>query len=201
MTYSYRQKNSKEREDRQKESGIRPRNCPEKQKDHDSDESESDANNEVSEINGKSRSSSRFQQGQFTFIKNSKIGATNCESDKSTVTDNASSEHDEINHENHTSSNKIDNSVSKENSTNVTNPNGSLEINIKNLSPRVTVYKSTFVKNSDVTRWNSALDSKGQKLHILHDSVDNLSSKKYVCILFLFTILNIHMYMLSNDFL
>lgn len=46
---------------------------------------------------------------------------------------------------------------------------------------KISIYKSNVLSNtSDMSKWNAAFDSKGQKVHILYKSSDNLAPKRYV---------------------
>lgn len=47
--------------------------------------------------------------------------------------------------------------------------------------PKISIYKSNMLSNtSDMSKWNAAFGSKGQKVHILYKSSDSLAPKRYV---------------------
>lgn len=61
------------------------------------------------------------------------------------------------------------------------------QINKSTTPTKISIYKSNVISNtSDMSKWNSAFDSKTQKVHILYKSSDNLAPKRYVFLFFRF---------------
>lgn len=55
------------------------------------------------------------------------------------------------------------------------------QVNKSTTPPKISIYKPKVLSNtSDMSKWNAAFDSKGQKVHILYKSSDNLAPKRYV---------------------